>query len=137
MFQNSPATVITPSRKLMKNVGIFLKDDSEEEEEESEKENEPQREQILGRGKRTAVLDSKLRQDTSSEEKRKQHQKELATQLNEQARQRLSEQSSDRQSAKIRKSNVSYKNADQIPNESEIKELKIFVGKYWSRKGIR
>ena len=47
----------------MKNVGIFLKDDSEEdEEEESEKENEPSRDQqILGRGKRTAVLDSKLR----------------------------------------------------------------------------
>jgi nucleosome binding factor SPN SPT16 subunit len=112
----------------MKNVGIFLKDDSEDEEEESEKENEPRREQILGRGKRTAVLDSKLRQDTSSEEKRKQHQKELATQLNEQARQRLSEQSSGRQSSKIRKSNVSYKNADQIPNEPEIKELKIFVG---------
>lgn len=125
--ENDAAIVLTSCKKRVKNVSIFLKENSEDEEEESEKENELQCEQILGRGKRSAVLDSKLRQDTSSEEKRKQHQKELAAQLNEQARQRLSEQSSGKQSAKIRKSNVSYKNHDQIPNEPEIKELKIFV----------
>lgn len=51
----------------MKNVGVFLKDDSEDDEEESEKENEPSRDQqVLGRGKRTTVLDSKLRVSTSS-----------------------------------------------------------------------
>ena len=74
-----------------------------------------------------------MQQDTSSEEKRKQHQKELAAQLNEQARQRLAEKSSGKQSAKVRKSNVSYKNIDQIPNETEIKELKIFVGESHSQ----
>ncbi|XKL65902.1 hypothetical protein PGB90_009322 [Kerria lacca] len=126
--ENAPVTLLTNSKKGIKNVGIFLKDDSEEEqEEESEKENEPKQEQLVGRGKRSAVLDSKLRTDTSSEEKRKQHQKDLAIQLNEQARQRLSEQSSGKESTKIRKSNVSYKNHDQMPNESDVKELKIFV----------
>lgn len=44
----------------MKNIGIFLKD-GEEDDEEDEKENEPTPTPILGRGKRTAVLDSKLR----------------------------------------------------------------------------
>lgn len=44
----------------MKNIGIFLKD-GEEDEDEEEKENEPAPTPILGRGKRTAVLDSKLR----------------------------------------------------------------------------
>lgn len=39
-------------------MGIFLKDDDEEED---EKENEPETDKILGRGRRTAILDSKLR----------------------------------------------------------------------------
>lgn len=69
-----------------------------------------------------------LQQDTSSEEKRKQHQKELAIRLNEQARQRLSEQSSGTQSEKVKKSNVSYKNHDQMPLEKDVRQLKIFVG---------
>lgn len=62
-FQGQPATVITLSKKKIKNVGIFVKDEGDEDdEEEEEKENEPKSEPpILGRGKRTAVLDSKLR----------------------------------------------------------------------------
>ena len=44
----------------MKNIGVFLKD-GEEDDDEEEKENEPVHEPILGRGKRTAVLESKLR----------------------------------------------------------------------------
>lgn len=79
---------------------------------------------------------SNFQTDTSSEEKRKQHQKELALQLNEQARQRMSEQSSGKESTKVRKSNVSYKHHDQIPNEPDIKELKIYVGKYSSQKTL-
>lgn len=55
-------TLLTLSKKRMKNVSVFLKDNSdEEEEEESDKDNEATTEQIMGRGKRTAVLDSKLR----------------------------------------------------------------------------
>lgn len=124
--EGTPATVLTQSRKKMKNIGIFLKD-GEEDEDEEEKENEPAPTPILGRGKRTAVLDSKLRQDSSAEEKRKQHQKELAAQLNEAAKQRLAAQSSGRQEEKVRKSNISYKSRSQMPNEPEVKQLKIFV----------
>ncbi|KAL1140968.1 hypothetical protein AAG570_000894 [Ranatra chinensis] len=125
--EGAPASILTQSKKKLKNIGIFLKDGEEDDEE--EKENEPEATPILGRGKRSAVLDSKLRQDTSAEEKRKQHQKELAAQLNEAAKQRLAAQSSGRQEEKVRKSNVSYKSRSQMPNEPEVKELKIYVDK--------
>lgn len=124
--EGSPASILTPARKKMKNIGVFLKD-GEEDEDEEEKENEPVNEPIMGRGKRSAVLDSKLRQDSSAEEKRKQHQKELAAQLNEAAKKRLAAQGSGRQEEKVRKSNVSYKSRSQMPNEPEVKELKIYV----------
>lgn len=52
--------MLTNSKKKIKNIGIFLKDDDDEEEEE-EKENEPISENLSRRGRRTAVLDSKLR----------------------------------------------------------------------------
>lgn len=58
--QASPATVLTASKKRIKNIGIFLKNESEEEEEEEENRNES-RNEIMGRGKRTAILDTKLR----------------------------------------------------------------------------
>lgn len=126
--EGQPATVITQSKKKLKSIGIFVKDDNEEDEED-EKENEPKPEPIMGRGKRTAVLDSKLRQDSSAEEKRKQHQKELAAQLNEAAKQRLAAQSGGGKEEKVRKSNVSYKSRSQMPNEPEVKGLKIYVDK--------
>lgn len=57
-----PATILTASKKRVKNIGIFLKDESGEEEEEEEDDDKPTgRPEILGRGKRTAILDSKLR----------------------------------------------------------------------------
>nr|CAD7575776.1 unnamed protein product [Timema californicum] len=119
------ATILTPSKKKIKNVGIFLKDDEDEEEEEEKKEKkEPE---ILGRGKRTTVLESKLRSEHSSEEKRKEHQKELAHQLNEAAKARLAQQSGGKEQEKVRKSTVSYKNHNQMPREAEVKELKIYV----------
>lgn len=68
--------------------------------------------------------------DSSSEEKRKLHQKELAVALHEAAKQRLAEQSSGKQAQKVRKSNVSYKNRSQMPQEREVKDLKIYVGKF-------
>ncbi|XP_069689096.1 FACT complex subunit spt16 isoform X1 [Periplaneta americana] len=123
---DQPATVLTPSKKRIKNVGIFLKDDEDDEEEE-EKEKTRKEPEILGRGKRTAVLESKLRSEHSSEEKRKQHQKELAQALNEAAKQRLAQQSDGREKEKVRKSTVSYKNHGQMPREAEVRELKIYV----------
>ncbi|XP_034945404.1 FACT complex subunit spt16 isoform X1 [Chelonus insularis] len=125
---NQPATVLTNSKKKVKNIGIYLKDEEEDEEEGSGKENESKPE-ILGRGKRTAVIESKLRTEHSSEEKRKQHQKELAQQLNEIAKARLAQQSGGKEQEKIRKSTVSYKSLNHMPRESEVKELKLYVDK--------
>lgn len=61
IFQDTNPTLLTPSKKKIKNIAIYLNDDDEEGEEDDEKENEPKQEPIVGRGKRTAVLDSKLR----------------------------------------------------------------------------
>ncbi|XP_034175937.1 SPT16 homolog, facilitates chromatin remodeling subunit dre4 isoform X2 [Osmia lignaria lignaria] len=126
--EGQPAVNLTPSKKKLKNVGIFVKDEEEEEEEGSGKENEPKPE-ILGRGKRTAVIESKLRTEHSSEEKRKQHQKELAQQLNEVAKARLAQQSGGKEQEKIRKSTISYKSLSHMPREPEVKELKLYVDK--------
>lgn len=131
--EGKPADCLTQSKKRIKNVAIFLKDEDEEsesEEEESKSEPAAKDDEALGRGKRnTAILDSKLRQEHTTEEKRKQHQKELAEQLNDQARARLAQRSGGQKETKVRKSNVSYKNTNQMPREPEIKELKIFVDK--------
>ncbi|XP_018348110.1 PREDICTED: FACT complex subunit spt16 isoform X3 [Trachymyrmex septentrionalis] len=126
--EGQPASNLTPSKKKVKNIGIYVKDDEDEEEEGSGKENEPKPE-ILGRGKRTAVIESKLRTEHSSEEKRKQHQKELAQQLNEIAKARLAQQSGGKEQEKIRKSTVSYKSLSHMPREPEVKELKLYVDK--------
>lgn len=84
---------------------------------------------ISGRGKRTAVIESKLRTEHSSEEKRKEHQRELAITLNEKAKERLAKQSSGKDSEKLRKNTISYKSVTQMPRENEVKELKLYVGK--------
>ncbi|XP_063704152.1 FACT complex subunit spt16 [Culicoides brevitarsis] len=120
----SPASVLTNSKKKIKNIGIFLKEDEEEEEDQNDK---AKTEEIIGRGRRNAVLDSKLRSEHSSEEKRKQHQKELAQRLNDEAKERLAKQSNNKESEKVRKSTVSYKGINQMPREDEVKELKLYV----------
>lgn len=84
---------------------------------------------MLGRGKRSAVIESKLRTEHSSEEKRKEHQKELAAALNEKAKERLAKQSGGKETEKVRKSTVSYKSINSMPREPEVKELKLYVGK--------
>lgn len=66
--------------------------------------------------------------DTCSEEKRKLHQKELAVAMNEAAKQRLAEKSGSTQGQKVRKSNISYKNHNQMPQKKEVEDLKIYVG---------
>ncbi|XP_050517919.1 FACT complex subunit spt16 isoform X2 [Diabrotica virgifera virgifera] len=125
--EGQPASVLTPSKKKIKNIGIFLKDDSDAEENDEEKENTPKKTEILGRGKRTAVIESKLRTEHSTEEKRKEHQKELAAQLNEKAKERLAKQSGSKDKEKVRKNTVSYKSVNQMPRVPEVKELKLYV----------
>lgn len=123
--EEQPASLLTQSKKKVKNIGIFLKDDDEEEEE--EKENKAEILENGGRGKRTAVIESKLRTEHSSEEKRKEHQRELAISLNEKAKERLAKQSTGKDTEKLRKSTVSYKSISQMPRENEVKELKLYV----------
>uniref|UniRef100_A0A3B5PW37 FACT complex subunit n=1 Tax=Xiphophorus maculatus TaxID=8083 RepID=A0A3B5PW37_XIPMA len=57
------------------------------------------------------------------------HQKELANNLNEEAKRRLTEQKGEQHIQKARKSNVSYKNVSQMPKEKEIREMKIHIDK--------
>lgn len=129
--ESGPASLLTQSKKKIKNIGIFLRDNEEgEEDEEDEEQDTEGGKEILGRGKRSTVLDTKLRSEQNSEEKRKQHQKELAQQLNEKARERLEKQNGVKETEKIRKSTVSYKSVNQLPREPELKELKLFVGNY-------
>lgn len=123
-----PAEILTNAKRKLKSAAIFLKDEEEGSEEEEE-ESKPQiDEEFLGRaGRRTAILNSKLRTEASTEEKRKLHQKELAEQLNEAAKARLAQKSGGKEQQKVRKSNVSYKSMNHMPKDPEITELKIFV----------
>ncbi|XP_059356837.1 FACT complex subunit SPT16-like [Carassius carassius] len=67
--------------------------------------------------------------EMTAEEKRRAHQKELANQVNEEAKRRLTEQKGGTQTQKARKSNVSYKNVSQMPREKDIRDMKIFIDK--------
>lgn len=129
--EENPASILTQSKKKVKNIGIFLKDDDSEDEEEEEvtqnSKSKKSNEILDGRGKRTTVLENKLRSENSSEEKRKQHQKELALSLNEKAKERLARQSGGKEEEKVRKSTVSYKSVSQMPREPEVKDLKLYV----------
>ena len=56
----------------------------------------------LGRGKRnTAVIEQKLRQDHTAEEKRKSHQQELMEKMNEAALKRIKEGGTDKVETKV------------------------------------
>ncbi|EDW79049.1 uncharacterized protein Dwil_GK10599, isoform A [Drosophila willistoni] len=128
--EQSPGSVMTPSKKKIKNIGIFIKDDSEEEDVDDKKAaKEDQSTEILGRSKRNAVLESKLRNEINTEEKRKEHQRELAQQLNERAKERLAKQGNSKEVEKVRKNTVSYKSISQMPREPEVKGLKLYVDK--------
>ncbi|EEC06307.1 FACT complex subunit spt16, putative [Ixodes scapularis] len=124
--EGQPATILTNSKKKLKSIAIFIK----EEEEETKESKKKQSDQILGRGgRRTAILDSKLRTEQSAEEKRQQNQKLLAERLNQAAKDRLASQRGVQKDEKVRKSTVSYKSVNQLPKEPEVKELKVFVDK--------
>uniref|UniRef100_H0X7Z7 FACT complex subunit n=1 Tax=Otolemur garnettii TaxID=30611 RepID=H0X7Z7_OTOGA len=123
--EDGPATVLTSVKKKVKNVGIFLKNEDDEEEEEEKDEAED----LLGRGSRAALLTERTRNEMTAEEKRRAHQKELAAQLNEEAKRRLTEQKGEQQIQKARKSNVSYKNPSLMPKEPHIREMKIYIDK--------
>ncbi|XP_043952874.1 FACT complex subunit SPT16 [Gambusia affinis] len=124
--EEEAATILTPVKKKIKNVAIFLKNDDEEDEEEEGDDAE----ELLGKGARSAaLLADRTRNEMTAEEKRRAHQKELANNLNEEAKRRLTEQKGEQHIQKARKSNVSYKNVSQMPKEKEIREMKIHIDK--------
>ncbi|KAM7026429.1 LOW QUALITY PROTEIN: FACT complex subunit SPT16, partial [Acridotheres tristis] len=123
--EDGPAVVLTSVKKKVKNVGIFLKNEDEDEEEPDK----DAAEDLLGRSSRAALLTERTRNELTAEEKRRAHQKELATQLNEDARRRLTEQRGEQQTQKARKSNVSYKSAALLPKEPHVREMKIYIDK--------
>ncbi|XP_016348204.1 FACT complex subunit SPT16-like [Sinocyclocheilus anshuiensis] len=124
--EEDQATVLTPVKKKIKNVGIFLKNADEEDEEEED----DNAEELLGKGARSAaLLADRTRNEMTAEEKRRAHQRELANQVNEEAKRRLTEQKGGQQIQKARKSNVSYKTVSQMPREKDIRDMKIFIDK--------
>merc|ERR1711962_326329 len=84
---------------------------------------------MFGRGRRTAILDQKLRTDSTTEAKRKQHQRDLLEKMNAAALKRLQEGKTGEEKVKVRKVPVSYKTPGLLPKESEVKQLKIYVDK--------
>lgn len=127
--ESSPASNLTTSKKKIKNIAIFLKDaDSSEEEKENKKSALPDPDS-LGRGKRSAILEQKLRQDTTADEKRKSHQRELMNKMNEEALERIKNGGVAKEKIKVRKAPVSYKSPGQLPREREVRDLKIYVDK--------
>ncbi|NXH42348.1 SP16H protein, partial [Dicaeum eximium] len=117
--EDGPAVLLTAVKKKVKNVGIFLKVRL------------GQKTPGLGKtGQKTTVTAAPCPQnELTAEEKRRAHQKELATQLNEDARRRLTEQRGEQQTQKARKSNVSYKSAALLPKEPHVREMKIYIDK--------
>lgn len=133
VHEEKGAEILTTNKKALKNAMILLKDEGDESEEEDEKpskgDKDKKDEMLLGRGKRTVMIENKLRTDASNEDKRKLHQKELAALLNDVARARLSQSTSGPKETTKRKNNVSYKRPSDVPREPEIRELKLFVDK--------
>ena len=72
----------------------------------------------------------RLQQDQTAEEKRRQHQKELADQLNKEALERIAEGKGFKQQEKRKKSEISYRKTSEVPREPEIKDNRIFVGEW-------
>lgn len=68
---------------------------------------------------------------TTNEDKRKEHQRDLGRLLNESARERLAQQTGQKDTKVVKKSNVSYKNFEKFPKEPEVDELKVYVGMDW------
>ncbi|XP_072885322.1 FACT complex subunit SPT16 [Hemitrygon akajei] len=123
--EDGAASVITSVKKKIKNIGIFLKNEDEEEDDEVKDEAED----LLGRGGKANLLTERTRNEMTSEEKRRTHQRELAHQLNEEAKRRLTENKGEQQAQKARKSRDSYKNPSQMPKEADIRDMKIYIDK--------
>lgn len=130
--ENEPATLLTPAKKKIENIGIFIKeeDDKQDDDDEEESKEGTSGQDILSRVTRGAVLQNKTRSDTNQEQARREHQKELLKKLNADAKDRLLNLRGQVSKEKVRKVVTSYRNGAQMPyNKSELQELKIYVDK--------
>ena len=122
--------ILTASKKKVKNIAIFLKEDDSDDEKENLDNNMDVDPTAYGRGaRRGTILEQKLRADNQSDAKRKQHQRELLEKMNENALRRLKDGKKEDEKVKVRKAPVSYKSAGLLPKEQEVKEQKIYVDK--------
>ncbi len=118
----------------MENIGIFIKKDDEDndddENEDDSNETNSKTVDILTRSTRGAVIQNKTRSDTNQEQVRREHQKELAKRLNDEAKERLLNSKGAVNKEKVRKAVTAYRNSAQLPyNKNELQELKIYVDK--------
>merc|ERR1719334_1614509 len=76
--EGEAGVILTASKKKLKNIAIFLKDDDSDDEKENLDNNLLDDPMNYGRGaRRGAVLEQKLRADSTTEQKRKEHQRDL------------------------------------------------------------
>jgi len=128
--EGEAGVLLTGSKKKVKNIAIFLKDDDSDEEKENHDNNVMDDPMNYGRGaRRGAVLEQKLRADSTTEQKRKEHQRDLLEKMNAAALKRLKDKGTGEEKQKVRKAPVSYKTPGLLPKEAEVKELKIYVDK--------
>ena len=119
------ATVLTTAKRKAKNVSIHLKDDDDDDDDDGQKVEEV----LSTRRAKAAVLQQRTRQEENADEKRKQRQREISRQLNEQAKRRLLAQKADKKDeGSKRKVQSSYKNASNLPfGEPEVRTMKLHV----------
>ncbi|XP_065828141.1 FACT complex subunit SPT16-like [Oscarella lobularis] len=132
--EHGAATLLTPAKKMIKNIAIFLKD---EDEDDNEDDYEPNGNDDLIRATdgrtRSKVLDSRTRTEAQSEGKRKEHQSKLAKQMQEEAKRRLAEVRGQVTQKKTRSNNtLAYKHSSMMPQEPDIQDLKIFVDRKYN-----
>ncbi|KAL3090098.1 hypothetical protein niasHS_006550 [Heterodera schachtii] len=128
---NDVLTMVAKSR-LRSNAIRFREDEQQQQhQQQQQKANRDTQEMANGgRNKRSVVLQEQTRHKQTNEEKRKERQRELAEQLNREARERLSIKSGGVEAQKAKKSNVSYKSEEKFPNdEEEVEKMMLYVDK--------
>ena len=126
---NAPAQAMTLAKRRTKGVTIFIKEQAEEDEEEEDDDDTVKISEVadLTRGHRRAILETKTRQEATSEEKRSDNQSQLYEALMEDARARLSGITKDTGDKKRVRSSVAYKSVAQLPKESDLRALRLVV----------
>ncbi|KAE9550353.1 hypothetical protein FO519_006436 [Halicephalobus sp. NKZ332] len=80
-----------------------------------------------GRQRRNVIMEEQTRHKMTNEDKRKKKQDEIAERLNEEARARLAGLTTDNNAPAAKKSNVSYKMREKMPDEQELLKLQVYV----------